>query len=211
MKWLIQLVATILGQGILGIVALILMVGFSVAPIAGIVLLTLWLVDAGPWEKQPEYGTREVTGELIRYTNEEFGYRIDYPKNWALVELNPNEMVLGPKDKEYEQIQIGSFSTEPILDLFSESQLAALNEISLQQFFDGLGATNLNIAINERIYEKWDWFMFFTVIYQDTPLTGSYVVKETPSMTYTLLFVQATGADWQEGIDVVASFTLIGD
>lgn len=141
------------------------------------------------------------------YVNEEFGYSIDYPKGWLLEELNPNEIGIRPTDSKYDQIQIGAFPGEPVIGLLSESWVAAITEAALQQFLDILGGTNLNVFINEPASGKWDWVASFTAIYQGTPLQGSFFVKETESMAYTLTLIQST--DWPEGSKVLDSFRLI--
>ena len=46
----------------------------------------------------------------------------------------------------------------------------------------------------------------FTVIYENTPLQGSFFMKETKSTSYTLMLIQAL--DWPEGLAVMNSFRL---
>lgn len=145
--------------------------------------------------------------QLVHYVNKEFGYSIDYPKGWLLEELNPNEIGIKPKDSKYNQIQIGGFHEEPIIGSIPESWGAASIEAILQQFFDMLGGTNLNVFINEPTSGKWDWMAGFTVIYESTPLQGSFFMKETKSTSYTLMLIQAL--DWPEGLAVMNSFRLI--
>jgi hypothetical protein len=53
--------------------------------------------------------------------------------------------------------------------------------------------------------------MVFTVIYEDTPLMGSYLIKETQSTTYTLVYLQVTSIDWPEGTDALDSFMLLSE
>lgn len=143
---------------------------------------------------------------LTHYVNKEFGYSIDYPKGWILEELNPNEIGIMPRDSDYNQIQIGAFPGESMIGSLSESLVAASTEASLQQFFDMLGGTNLNVSINEPASGKWDWVVTFTVIYEDNPLQGGQFIKETESISYTLFFIQFM--DWPEGQEVINSFSL---
>jgi len=144
--------------------------------------------------------------KVTHYVNKEFGFSIDYPKGWILEELNPNEIGIKPEESEYNQIQIGAYAGEPIIASMPESWVAAANEAGLQQFFDVLGGTNLNIFINEPASGKWDWVVTFTVIYEDTPLQGSFFIKETESTCYTLTLIQCM--DWPEGQEVINSFRL---
>lgn len=145
--------------------------------------------------------------QLVHYVNKEFGFSVDYPKGWLLEELNPNEIGIKPRDNDYNQIQICAFHGEPMIGALSESWVAASIEASLQQFFDMLGGTNLNVFINEPASGKWDWVASFTVIYEDTPLQGSFLIKETESACYTLTLIQCM--DWPEGQEIINSFTLI--
>jgi hypothetical protein len=142
----------------------------------------------------------------VHYVNEEFSFSIDYPKGWILEELNPNEIGIKPKDSEYNQVQIGAYAGEPIIGTLPESLVAAANEAGLQQFFDTLGARNLNIFVNEPASGKWDWVVAFTVIHEDTPLQGGQFIKETESVSYTLFFIQCM--DWPEGQEVINSFRI---
>ena len=143
---------------------------------------------------------------LTHYANKEFGYSIDYPKGWILEELNPNEIGIMPRDSEYNQIQIYASAGEPVLGSLSESQIASLTEAWLQQFFDVMGASNLNVFINEPASGKWDWRVCFTVIYEETPLQGVTVMKETSSTSYILSLIECL--DWPEGQEVIDSFRL---
>jgi hypothetical protein len=145
---------------------------------------------------------------LEHYVNNQFGYSIDYPIDWDRAQISPNEVVIGPRDSEYNQIQIGAFPGEPVLLLLSESLAASFTEAALQQFFDALGATNFNIILNESAEGEWDWMVSFTAIYEDTPLIGWQFIRETASTTYTLLLLQCTGIDWPEGLGAVSSFQL---
>ncbi len=145
-------------------------------------------------------------GELVHYTNNEFGYSIDYPNGWLFEKLNPNEIGIMPKDSAYNQIQISAYFGEPMIGSMPDSWVAASNEAGLQLFFDMLGGRNLNVFINEPASGKWDWVAAFTVIYEDTPLHGEMFIRETESITYTLMLIQVAGMDWPEGQDVVNSF-----
>jgi hypothetical protein len=144
--------------------------------------------------------------QVIHYVNKDFGFSVDYPKGWLLEEINPNEIGIKPKDSEYNQIQIGAFSGEPIMGSLPESQVAALTEAMIQQFFDMLGGTNLNVFINEPASGKWNWTASFTVIYEGTPLQGVFLIKETQTACYTLMLIQCL--DWPEGQEVMNSFRL---
>lgn len=144
--------------------------------------------------------------KVIHHVNKEFGFSVDYPKGWLLEEINPNEIGIKPRDSDYNQIQIGAFPGEPIMGSLPESQVAALTEAMIQQFFDMLGGTNLNVFINEPASGKWDWTASFTVIYEGTPLQGVFLIKETESTCYTLTLIQCL--NWPEGQEVLNSFRL---
>lgn len=186
--------------GSFGIIYLCFALALSALPIAGIVMLTLYLVDAGPWA--PE----QCTGELVHYTNSEFGYSIDYPKCWYFEQFKDNEIGIMPKDSEYNQIQIGAFHGEPLIGSMPESWVAATNEASIHLFTEALGCTNLNVDINEPASEKWDWVVAYTFICEDTPLKGEYLITETQSTSYILTVIQVATIDWPEGQDAVNSF-----
>lgn len=171
--------------------------------VIGILLLS---ACGAPPTTPPAEAPTEPQPQFVHYVNKEFGFSIDYPKGWLLEELNPNEIGIKPKDSKYNQIQIGAFHGEPMIDSLPESWVAASTEASLQQFFDMLGGTNLNVFINEPASGKWDWVASFTVIYEDTPLQGSFFIKETKSTCYTLMLILCL--DWPEGLAVINSFRL---
>lgn len=145
--------------------------------------------------------------QVIHYVNKDFGFSVDYPKGWILEEINPNEIGIKPTDNDYNQIQIGADYTEPVIGSMPEQWVADVNEAGLQQFWDMRGGSNLNIIINEPTTGKWDWVVTFTVIYEGTPLQGSFLAKETPSILYTATIIQCM--DWPEGQEVINSFKLI--
>lgn len=156
----------------------------------------------------PNGGTEGALPTLHVYTNSEFGYSIAYPKGWQFEQINPNEIAIMPEDSEYNQIQIASHRGEPMLRSMPDSLVAALQETGIGQFIDLLGGRNLNIVINERASGKWDWVVFFTFLYEGTPLAGEALVKETQSTYYAITRVQANVTDWPEGQDVMDSFTV---
>lgn len=186
--------------GSLGIIYLCLATAFSMLPIAGIVMLTLYLVDAGPWA--PE----QCNGEVVNYTDSEFGYSIAYPKCWYFEQLNDNEIGVRPKDIEYNQIQIEAFHGEPLIDSMPESQFATITEWTFQLYFEALGCTNLNVYINEPASGEWDWMSAFTVTCEDTSLQGEQFIMETQSTSYTLTILQVADIDWYAGQEVLNSF-----
>ncbi|MFC2022753.1 hypothetical protein ACFLTL_01140 [Chloroflexota bacterium] len=122
---------------------------------------------------------------------------------WILEEFNPNEIGIMPEDSEFNQIQIGAHR-EPVIGSLPESTVAAVTEAILQQFFNTLGGTNLNIFLNEPSSGKWDWVAMFTFTFKNAPLQGSFVVKETKSGSYKLMLIQLM--DWPEGQAVMNSF-----
>jgi len=154
-------------------------------------------------ESEPEY---------VHYVNEEFEFSLDYPKGWLLEEVNPNEVGIKPKDSEYNQIQIGAYDAKPIIGVFEESFIVSSHKASLQQFFDTMGASDLEILVNERASGMWDWVVSFTVIYEDTPLQGGefireYYISEDEFLVYSLFYMYSM--DWPEGLEVIDSFTII--
>lgn len=150
--------------------------------------------------------------EYVHYVNEEFGFSIDYPEDWLLEEVNPNEVGIRPKDSKYNQIQIGAYEAQPIIGVYEESFVAASHKASLQQFFDMLGASDLDVLVNEPASGMWDWVVSFTVIYEDIPIQGGEFIKEhhiteDECLVYSLFYMQST--DWPEGIKVIDSFRVI--
>jgi hypothetical protein len=169
--------------------------------IIGVLLLGACGAPSTPSDEAP------TQPQFTHYVNKEFGFSVNYPKDWILEELNPNEIGIKPEDSEYNQVQIGAYIGEPIIASMPESWVAASTEAGLQQFFDMLGGTNLNIFVNEPASGKWDWVVAFTVIYEDTSLQGGQFIKETESISYTLFFIHCM--DWPEGQEVINSFRLI--
>ena len=147
--------------------------------------------------------------ELVHYTSEEFGYSIHYPRGWDLVQLSPNEIVIGPGDSKYSQIQISAKPAEPGIGLLPESLIAGSIEDNLQQLFSKLGGTHLNVSRNEPVSGKWDWAVAFTFVHEGTSLEGEMLVKETESMYYSLTVISVSGTGWPEGQAVVDSFRLV--
>lgn len=169
-------------------------------PLIGLVLLLASSVVACETSPEPE---------LVHYASEEFGYSVDYPRGWDLVQLNPNEIVIGPTASKYDQIQISAKPEETRIGLLPESLVAGSTEANLQEFFSRLGGTNLNVSKNEPVSGKWDWLVAFTFVHQGTPLEGEMLVKETESMYYGLTVISVSGTDWPEGQAVVDSFRLV--
>ena len=64
-------------------------------PLIGLVLLLASSVVACETSTEPE---------IMHYASEEFGYGIDYPQGWDLMQLSPNEIVIGPPDSKYAQV-----------------------------------------------------------------------------------------------------------
>jgi len=146
---------------------------------------------------------------LVHYASEEFAYSVDYPQGWDLVQLSANEIVIGPPDSKYDQIQISAKPGEPRIGLLPESLIADSIAANLQEFFGKLGGTNLNVSKNEPASGRWDWVAAFTFVHGGTPLEGEMLVKETESMYYSLTVISVSGTDWPEGQAVVDSFRLV--
>jgi len=144
--------------------------------------------------------------QFTHYANEEFGFSVDYPTGWILEEVDLDKIGIKPEESAYNQIMISAHIGKPTIASMPEVMIAVANEASLQQFFDALGFTDLNVSVNEPASGKWDWVVAFTVIYEDIPLQGGQFIKETESISYTLFFTQCM--DWPEGQEVINSFSL---
>jgi len=147
--------------------------------------------------------------QLVHYASKEFGYTVDYPQGWDLIELSANEIVIGPPDSKYNQVQISAKPGEPRIGLLPESVIADSIEANLQEFFGRLGATNLNVSRNEPTSGKWDWAVAFTFVQGGTALGGEMLVKETESMYYSFTVISISGTDWPGGQAAVDSFRLV--
>ena len=169
-------------------------------PLIGLVLLLASSVVACETSTEPG---------LVRYESEEFGYSVAYPQGWDLVQLSANEIVIGPAERKYDQIQVSAKPGEPRIGLLPESVIAGSIEANLQEFFGRLGATNLNVFKNEPVSGKWDWAVAFTFVHGGTALEGEMVVRETESIYYSLTVISVSGTDWPEGQAVVDSFRLV--
>jgi hypothetical protein len=154
--------------------------------------------------------------EYAHYVNWQFLFSVDYPKDWLLEEVNPNGVEIGigikPKDSKYNQIQITVYNAPPLMRGFEDSFVADSQRTSLQQFFEQLGASNLNILVNKRASGMWDWEVSFTVTYEDTPLQGGVFTKEKyindeECTVYSLFYMHTT--DFPEVLEVVNSFAVI--
>ena len=157
--------------------------------------------------------TPESEPEYVHYVNEEFEFSLDYPKDWLLGEVSPNEVGIKPKDSEYNQIQISAYEAKPIIGVYEESFIASSHKAGLQQYFDALGASDLEILVNERVSGMWDWVVSFTVVYEDTPLQGGelireYYFSEEECLVYSLFYMYSM--DWPEGLKVIDSFRITG-
>jgi len=169
-------------------------------PLIGLVLLLAGSVVACETSPEPE---------LVNYESADFGYAVDYPQGWDLVQLSANEIVIGPLDSKYDQIQISAKPGEPRIGLLPESVMADSIEANLQEFFGRPGGTNLNVSKNEPASGRWDWAVAFTFVHDGTPLEGQMLVKETQSIYYSLTIMSVSGTDWPEGQAVVDSFRLV--
>jgi hypothetical protein len=153
--------------------------------------------------------------EYEHYENLEFLFSFDYPKGWLLEEVNPVPLEIGikPQDSKYNQIQITVYNAWPLMRGFDDSFVAGSMEAGLQEFFDSVGASNLNILVNERATGMWDWNVSFTVTYPYTPLQGGVLTNEKyisdEECTVYSLFYMYSG-DWPEGLKVIDSFTING-
>jgi len=148
-------------------------------------------------------------GELTHYVNEQYGYSIDYPSDWLLEDLSDNETGVMPPNAHYNQIQISSFPGEPTLDLMDDEAIRSTNEAVLQLLADQLEVLEMEITVNERSEERWDWVVEFTMNLQEgSTLEGGLLIKETPTVTYNVFYIQS--ADWPEGQEVIDSFTPLG-
>jgi hypothetical protein len=143
---------------------------------------------------------------ITHYVNEEFGYSLDYPKDWVMEELDEYKIGVMPGGGGYNQIQIDSYVGEPLISSTPESMVASVYEADLQMLADSLVSPDLNISVNEPASGKWDWMAAFTMTSEDTPLQGGLFVKETETITYTIFYIQST--DWPEGQEVIDSFSL---
>jgi len=153
-------------------------------------------------------GCGQKETEYIHYTNTEFGYSLDYPSGWNLEELNPNEIGISPRTDEFSEIQVGAFPGAPVLESLTPEMAAANTEASLFLFFDMLKCTNLSIFVNEAVSGKWDWKAVFYVTCDGTSLLGSKFIKETSSVTYTILVISPRRTGFAKGWDVIDSFEL---
>ena len=141
---------------------------------------------------------------ISHYENKEFSYSIDYPREWEFGNINKNEIGVMPRDTTYNQIQIAAYHTEPLIGTVPESTYANMSAKSLTTFINLVGGSNVNISYNQRASGQWDWTTIFTFKYEGELLSGKFLIKETPSTTYTLACLG--NAYWTEGEIVVDSF-----
>jgi len=188
--------------------------------VAAVVLLSYCVLALGKEDDKPP--SAPATPGYAHYENEEFGFGFDYPEDWLQEEVASDGIGTGtglgigigikPTDSEHNQIQISvDANAYPVLIAFGESYFADLRTYSLEQFFEQLGANNLNILVNERVRGMWDWETTFNVTYEDTPLEGGVFVREKyvsdeECTLYSLFYVHSN--DWPEGLKVVDSFAI---
>lgn len=176
----------------------------SLGSIAGIVFLILFLVGAGPWA--PQTGFEELNG-LVRYTNGELGYSIDFPSDWVLEPIGEQEIAVGPEAPEYNYIQVGVYEGEPIIGTLPDSIVAATTAATVEAALELMGATDVQIGENGPVVGKWDWLVTYSATYEDTFLEGQLAVIEVESTDYILVLMRET--DWPEGYNALESFQLI--
>ena len=82
-------------------------------------------------------------------TNSELGFSFDYRKGWIFKELNPNEIGVAPPDETVNQIQIGAYPGEPILDTMPKELIVTSTEAAVKMFCDALGGTDFRVRVNE--------------------------------------------------------------
>jgi hypothetical protein len=145
---------------------------------------------------------------LTHYVNQEYGYSIDYPSDWLREDLADNEVGIKPADAPYNQIQITAFPGQPIIGTLPDETIASSNESSLQALAKDLGATDLEITVNQRAEGKWDWEVNFSLTSEGTPLQGGLFILETPTVSFTVFFIQSE--EWPEGQEVIDSFSPTG-
>jgi hypothetical protein len=80
-------------------------------------------------------GCGRAEKEYVHYTNTEFGYSLDYPSDWYLEQLDPNEIAIGPYTDEFSQIQVVASPGAPVLKPLTPEMAAANTEASLYLFF----------------------------------------------------------------------------
>lgn len=186
------------------IVRMVIMLSFSALSIAGLVLLTFFLVHAGPWA--PE----QCTGELVHYTNSEFGYSLDYPKCWLFQSHDDNNGIsIVSKDREFMLMITAGNHQEPFIGSMPNLWFADLTEESIESVFCAGDCTNLNVYMNEPALGKWDWVAAFTLTCYGTPSQGEHFIKETQSTSYFFWVIQKSLVDWSEGQDVLNSFKVV--
>lgn len=148
-----------------------------------------------------------VTDPITHYVNEELGFSIDYPRDWFMEELSSSTIGIKPTDSAYNEIQIfaevGTSLTSEMTDLLR----AEMYSSNLQQIFSAEDYTDFSMTTNQRTTGQWDWVATFSVTYEDTPLQGGELIKETESMSYTIFYLQS--GDWLEGEEVMDSFSPI--
>lgn len=140
------------------------------------------------------------------YVNEEFGYSIDYPKDWIMEELSSNSIGIKPTDSAFNQIQIFAYAGQSLAGSMPDLMLVEMYDADLRQSLGASGYTDIDIPVNTRGADKWDWEIAFTAIYEDIPLQGGEFIKETESMTYAVFYIRS--GNWLEGQAVMDSFSL---
>ncbi len=190
--------------------------GCSALPIAGVVILTLFLVHAGPFERSPDdrgdsSGPSRQDSALKVHVDQKYGYRFEYPASWKFVRINEMEVAVSPRlDGYVDQVRFSASPGPPSLPTLGQARYAAVFEASHKQVFAlDRKCRDLMTVINEPRYDQWTWMITFTVICDDRPLQGVTLVKETPTITFIAALIQAS-LDFPEGLEVVRSLRLAG-
>jgi hypothetical protein len=144
--------------------------------------------------------------QTTHYVSEEFGYSVDYPKDWIVEELSSTSIGIKPAYNAFNQIQIFAYAGQPLASSMSDLLIIEMYDANLRQSLNASGYTDIDIPVNTGGEDKWDWEIAFTATYEGFPIQGGEFIKETESMTYTVFYIQS--GDWLEGQEVMDSFSL---
>lgn len=148
------------------------------------------------------------TAESLLYRNSEYGYSIEYPRDWKIDTTRPKMVLIdtSPSKGEFAFITISVLTKGQLsLDEAVEFKKWYLLDVTADEWED------LKFIYSHSMPDKWDWVIGFTYIdrFDGVPAAGEVYILQTQYYTY---FVQWDGTQSLVEIcqQIVESFKLSG-
>lgn len=150
----------------------------------------------------------QAATESLLYRNSEYGYTIEYPREWKIDTTRPKRVLIhtSPSKGEFAFITISVLTKGGLsLDEAVEFKKWYLVDVTADEWKD------LKFIYSHSLPIKWDWVIGFTYtdIFDQVPAAGEVHILQTPEYTF---FVQWDGVESQTETcqQIVESFELSG-